>query len=345
MQYQFWLYNPNAIPAWSQLQGYSASATCTWTPAAPGNYLLSTTAQDGATGTIVNNMLWYTIGNPLTAVTVTSSPVSPQPPNTPITLTATATGGTNVQYQFWLYNMKATPAWSQLQGYSASATCVWTPTAPGTYLLSITAQDCVAGTAVNTLIWYTIGNPLTAVSVSRLPLRRNSQARQSPSLRRRRAGPMCSTSSGFITRTPIRHGANCKRIPPRPPASGHPTATGNYLISVTAQDGSTGTVVNTTFWYTIADLLLSVTATPPSPQQANTPITFTATATGGTNVQYQFWLYNPNDNPAWKQLQAYSTSATCAWTPAATGSYLLSVTALDGATGAAVNTMLWYTVQ
>ena len=154
-------------------------------------------------------MLWYTIGSPFTAVT--SLPRSPHrnQPNTPITFTATATGGTNVQFQFWLYNPVATPAWSQLQAYSSSATCCWTPAAVGNYLLSVTAQDGATGAAVNTLLWYTIGNPLTAVTVT-------------PSLA--------------------------------------------------------------------------------SPQPANTSITFTATATGGTNVQYQFWVYNPIATPAWSQI-------------------------------------------
>ena len=69
MQYQFWLYNPAATPAWSQLQAYSAQATCAWTPAAAGNYLLSVTAQD-ATGTAVNTtaLVYRHQHPPLTAV-------------------------------------------------------------------------------------------------------------------------------------------------------------------------------------------------------------------------------------------------------------------------------------
>ena len=102
--FQFWIYNPAANPAWSQLQAYSSSADCSWTPAVAGSYLLSVTAQD-ATGTTANIMLWYTVNNaPLTAVSVSASPNSPQLVNTPITFTACATGGTNVQYQFWIYN-------------------------------------------------------------------------------------------------------------------------------------------------------------------------------------------------------------------------------------------------
>ena len=94
--------------------------------------LLSVTALD-VTGASANILLWYTInGNaPLTAVSVIASPASPQLVNTPITFTASATGGTNVQYQFWMYNQAATPAWSQLQAYSSTATCQWTPTAAG----------------------------------------------------------------------------------------------------------------------------------------------------------------------------------------------------------------------
>ena len=108
VQYQFWIYNAAASPAWSQLQGYSALASYSWTPTAAGSYLFSITAQD-ITGTAANTMLWYTVNSipPLTAVSVTAAPVSPQLVNTPITFTASATGGTQVQYQFWLYTQAA----------------------------------------------------------------------------------------------------------------------------------------------------------------------------------------------------------------------------------------------
>ena len=64
-------------------------------------------------------------------VSATTSLSSPRPVNTAITLTAAATGGPEVQYQFWVYNVNANPAWSQLQGYSTSPTCTWTPTSGG----------------------------------------------------------------------------------------------------------------------------------------------------------------------------------------------------------------------
>ena len=346
MQYQYWVYNANANPAWSQLQGYSASATCTWTPAAAGDYLLSVTALDSTTDTGANTTCWYTItGGPLSAVSVTTAPTSPQPVNTPITLTAAATGGTGVQYQFWLYNANANPAWSQLQGYSASPTCTWTPADAGNYLLSATALDGASGTAVNDLLWYAItGGSLTAVSVSAAPaspqpvdtpVTFTAAATGGTSVQYQfwvynaNTNPAWSQLQGYST------SATCTWTPATP---------GNYLLSVTALDAD-GTAVNDLLWYTVnAALTLTVTAAPLSPQPVNTPITLTAVATGGTSVQYQFWLYNQNANPAWSQLQGYSTSATCTWTPATPGNYLLSVTALD-ADGTAVNDLLWYTVN
>ena len=204
----------------------------------------------------MNTTCWYavTAGAPLTAVSVTTAPALAATANTPITLTATATGGTNVQYQFWVYQATRNPAWRQLQAYSTSATCRWTPATAGNYLLSITACDGAIGTVMNTTCWYavTAGPPLTAVSVA---------------------------------------------------------------------------------------------TNPKAPQPANTPITLTATATGGTSVQYQFWVYNAAAIPAWSQLQGYSSSANCTWTPATAGNYLLSITAYDGATGMVVNTLLWYSIS
>jgi len=104
----------------------------------------------------VNTTLWYTVlaGTPLTAVSVTAAPASPQHIDTTITFTASTTGGLNVQYQFWLYN-PGFASWDLLQNYAMQATCAWTPLIPGDYLLSVTAQDA-GGTQENTLLWYLV---------------------------------------------------------------------------------------------------------------------------------------------------------------------------------------------
>ena len=342
VQYQFWVYNANATPAWSQLQAYSSSATCLWTPTASGSYYLSATAMDNSSGIVVNQTLWYTIIAGLSALSVSAAPLSPQPVGMPITFTATATGGTNVQYQYWLYNANATPAWQQLQPYSAQASYTWTPLQVGNYLLSVTARDS-SGIIVNDMLWYTIGIPLSALSFSMTP------APPQPAYTAITFTAQATGGSGVqyqfwlynkntSTWSPLRGYST------QPACTWTPQAEGDYLLSITALD-STGSFLNTQFWYTVTAGLtdVTVTASPASPQPANTPITFTAAATGGGNVQYQFWLYSTNANSTWTQMQAYSFSPTWTWTPAASGNYLISVTAQDSS-GTRVNTLLWYTV-
>ncbi len=115
------------------------------------------------------------------SVSITTSPLSPQPINTAITLTASATGGTDVEYQFWVYNPNASPAWQQLQAYAGDASCTWTPASAGNYLLSITALDIPTGDEANTLLWYGIsGAPLSAVMLSPCRSHRSPPIRPSP---------------------------------------------------------------------------------------------------------------------------------------------------------------------
>ena len=73
-------------------------------------------------------------------MTLTASPASPRPVNTPITLTATATGGTKVLYQFEIAPSTDT-TYTVLRAYSGYRTCTWTPTIPGGYYLRVTARE------------------------------------------------------------------------------------------------------------------------------------------------------------------------------------------------------------
>ncbi len=351
LEYQFWIYNPAANPKWSQLQAYSNSATCVWTPATAGNYMLAATAWDENTGATVSQNIGYDVINaPLTAVTFTTNPVLEQLVNTPVTISATATGGANVQYQFWSYNPAATPAWSPLQAFSGQATCVWTPQTAGSYLLSVTAQDGLTGAEVSQLAWYTISStpPLSAVTLTASPA--SPQPINKPITLSAVATGGSNVQYQFwvyeAAATPAWQelqdysaSATCTWKPATP---------GNYLLSVTARDAG-GLAMTNTCWYAVTGANgpltgVTFTASPASPQPINTQISINANATGGTNVQYQFWLYNPAATPAWSQLQAYSNQASCSWSSATPGDYLISVSARDGIIGNEVSQMAWYNV-
>ena len=353
-QYQFWVYNPASIPAWSQVQAYSSQNTCTWIPNVPGVSLISATAQDAVNpGVEKNATLWYTVTCPaLTAVSAACSPASPQTVSTPITLTATATGGLNVQYQFWVYNRAGNPAWSQVQAYSSQNSCTWTPTSAGSYLLSVTAKDGYTGTEVNQTYWYTV-NPsptaLSAVSVNSSPA--SPQAVNTPISLTATATGGTNVQYQFWVYNPSGTPAwsQLQAYASLSTCTWKPTSAGPYLLSVTAKDGATGTEVNQTCWYTISTTnpltAVNMTTTPASPQPAKTTIGLSATATGGSSVQFMFWVYNPGAATPWSQLQAYSAQSTCSWKPTTAGPYLLSVTARDVTTGTEVNQTFWYTIQ
>jgi len=71
------------------------------------------------------------------------------------------------------------------------------------------------------------------------------------------------------------------------------------------------------------------TAAPPAPSAPGTTVTFTASASGCAHPLYQFWNLAPGRS--WQIMQAYSTSATFAWSTAGLpiGNYLYTVWARD----------------
>ena len=234
--FQYWIYNPAADPAWSQLQAYSSSAGCTWTPAATGSYLFSVTAQD-ATGATVNTMLGYTVYEypPLTAVSIAVAPASPQLVTTPITVTASATGGTKVQYQFWLYNQAANPAWSQLQAYSSTSTCQWTPTVAGIYLLSVTALDATGTTANNMSVCIVYNSPLTAISVTASPASQQFVSTPVTFLASAIGGIYVQYQFWIYNQDATPAWSQLQAYSTQAVCAWTPTIAGSYLLSVTAQ--------------------------------------------------------------------------------------------------------------
>ena len=113
---------------------------------------------------------------PITAVALSANPASPQPANTPITLTATPTGGAGAdQYLFRVgYTDAAGWHWSNMNGsYTTTATCTWTPTTAGNYTLVVWAR--LIGHTANydqyaSLPYQITFPPFTAVTLSVNPV-------------------------------------------------------------------------------------------------------------------------------------------------------------------------------
>lgn len=107
--------------------GTGVTAPHTYTAAGIYSAVLTVEDDDGATDAAVSNI---TAAPALTGVTLSGSPGAPVATSTPVTLTATAIGGYQVQYKFLV---KGSAGWVPLTGYQSGNTCLWTPTTPGYY--------------------------------------------------------------------------------------------------------------------------------------------------------------------------------------------------------------------
>ena len=168
-------------PSTAQKVNSGGSLTLTATPNT--GYLVNscsvdgTAAQSGGTSfTLANITANHAVtvtfmAATVSAVSLTALPAAPQPVNTPITLTAVATGnGGQVQYLFRVgYSDNAGWHWTNLTtSYTTTASCTWTPLSPGTFTLVVWAR--IIGHTANydqyqSLI-YQIITPLTAVALN-----------------------------------------------------------------------------------------------------------------------------------------------------------------------------------
>ncbi|HMH50635.1 MAG TPA: peptidoglycan DD-metalloendopeptidase family protein, partial [Candidatus Acidoferrum sp.] len=153
---------------WSLPQPYSTANRWAWTPTQPGQYSVQVWVRNN--GSSANYDAWagsgaFTItasGTPLTVTSLTPNPTLPQPAGTPITWTATATGGVGpLQYAFYLYT-GATNSWSLPQPYSTANRWAWTPTQPGQYSVQVWVRN--NGSSANYDAWagsgaFTISGP------------------------------------------------------------------------------------------------------------------------------------------------------------------------------------------
>ena len=218
---------------WTNLNStYTTTATCTWTPTAVESYTLVVWAR--LIGHSANYDQYATQGYqvtvpPITAVALSAKPVSPQPVNTAITLTASPTGGGGqVQYLFRAgYTDAAGWHWTNLNStYTTTATCTWTPTAVESYTLVVWAR--LIGHTANYDQYATQGYQVTVPPISAVALSAKPASPQpvntaitltaSPT----GGGDQVNTSSAPATpMPPVGIGRiSTARIPRLPPAAG-----------------------------------------------------------------------------------------------------------------------------
>jgi hypothetical protein len=137
-------------------------------------YRLRVWAKDGGSANaydVVHNIGYSAEATPLTNLSGSVTPSSSQTANTQVTITATPTGGANLEYKFHV-KRSGESSFTVLQGYAAQSTCAWTPTQAGYYLILIYCREVGSTAYADKVVYlndYVDATPLTGVAISGSP--------------------------------------------------------------------------------------------------------------------------------------------------------------------------------
>lgn len=143
-QYKWWLFDG---ARWTVMREWASSSTIAWTPTKPGTYRIGGWVRNyGVTADAPqgNDGIDYVIttsaaASALQVIGVTADKASPAAAGSPVTFTATATGGTApLQFKWWLYDGRQ---WSVLRDWSTASSVAWTPAEAGTYRIGAWARN------------------------------------------------------------------------------------------------------------------------------------------------------------------------------------------------------------
>lgn len=330
------------------IQDYSSATLCTWTPVRAGVYSIMAYAREGETSKIVSRSVSYVVIPKLSSVMLSMNPALLTSVGIPVTLTATASGGSHVKYEFRVGSGLGST--SPIRAYSDSPTCTWTPSSTGTYALEVRARENGNTNAYDVmyLISYNVVLPVSGINLVASPSGPKPTGSSITLTASRtgggtvqykfRAGYM---SNGSMVWTTLKEYSSASTYVWKP------TVAKEYTVEVWARELGSSKEYNLTrsINYKIISALTGVNVEPSlsSPRSVNTPITLKASAVGGSNVQYWFQVKRGTD--AYTTLQAYSSSATCSWKPTAAGTYTILVYALESGTTTKCNKTVTYTVN
>jgi hypothetical protein len=339
LEYKFLLLD-KMIGAWVVLRDYAASNQVTWTPTHNGKYALQVWARRIGSGASYES--WTSSGefditpSKLSVVSIDVDKALPALTGTTITWSARTRGGTTgpLLFKFVRYSAQSA-SWNVVQDYSTSRTYTWTPTwgDDGFHVLQVWVKN--NGSPAGYDAWLAT----EPIELRRAPLQLTSDKvfPVAPSVNVRWTAevpdPTVALEYSFYVydraQGTWRVGRQYNTNNTFDWTAG---VSGTFALQAWARKAGSSSAYDV--WrgtdyvevFNSPAKMKSLTTDVTFPVSVGTPITWTATASGGTSaLEYRFVIYNAASG--WKVLKEYSQSTTATWTPAAheAGTYAIQV--------------------
>jgi hypothetical protein len=260
--------------------------------------------------------------------------VSPTPTGKPITWTALAGSGAQLQYQFWRFS-QSTGAWTLGQDYGSSNTLTWTPSAEGIYAIQVWARK--AGSTETLEAWrstglFTVANhPIVVGSLEADVALPASEGTSITWTARATGGPpplqyqFWRYDQGSAQWVMARDYGTSNTYSWTPGAAD----LGQHVLQVWVRGA--GSSASLEAWRSSGGFdvrnapvsIGSITANKPFPAGTGDAITWKTMAAGPGPLEYSYYLYSQTTN-TWT-VQSWVPSSSYTWTPSSAGNYWLQV--------------------
>jgi YD repeat-containing protein len=307
---------------------YSTTQTFVWTPATADAYTVHVWARSVGSGVPYEGFaelgaFWITAAPAVTLTSLTPNTAYTVGAGTTVTWTAAGSGGVApLQYRF--STQLNGGAWTTVRDWGPAASAPWVVPQQGSFLVRAEARRAGSnGAAEATLTSSTFTGTTSAPSIPLftadrpLPVPPNTTVTWTA-----QAGGTGPLEYAFWTKLGSGSFVLAQAYSLSPTFPWTPTTSGTYTVDVGVRPvGSTAgwlarkSVTNVVVG-TGAIGSVGLTASQSVPVTVGTPITWTASATGGAApLLYQFWLYDATLG-TWTMLRDWSAARTWTWTPA-----------------------------
>ena len=324
VQYRFYVWD-GAV--WTLTQDWSSANTFAWTPSVANlSYKVTVHVRSAwmTQGYELGVAQPFAIGAPASSVTLTSNLVAPQAPGTPVTWTASASGGqAPYTYRFIVWDGVA---WADARAWGASNVFTWTP--------AVANPDFKVAVLVRSA-WNTGPNEVSVTKpfairpfVTSLPIYADLVSPQATSTTVTFSASAIGGQGPYQYLWAVHDGVSWTTTQTwsnRAEFSWKPGTPGNYRVLVKARSAwnQGAAEIFTEKPFQLLPAATSVTQTPnvPAPQLVDHAVTFTAVATGGQGPYQYRWLVDSFVRRDW------STSNVFSWTPDSSGWHTVKVQA------------------